>query len=463
MAVMSRGRPEKHFRAKNAKSTPSSRKHHFESFSQRIGKLSIDPVRRVRRPADDDGNVTTNFSYFKTSLDDWKDRNISEGFTRFAREVASLSESLPQVLHHSDRILKILLEYIEKGDVWSLEPLLSLVGHFAHDLGVRFEKHFARTVATVSQLASSRQEPEIIEWSFTCLAWLFKYLSRLLVPDLRPLFDLMAPLLGKRQQKYFVMRFAAESLSFLFRKAAASYHRDKRPLEIIFQHLVEDLQKSSDEKNITQYKQGLMVLFTESVKGVQNGIHSGGQVIIQELMAQAYNSVKSREHQLLTSPIEDVLKGVVVALIHHTNAGTFKPLLATVLEQIRWHNAPEIQDTLRLSAQLVFIVSGVRKGNRVEDWKDVLETLDTITAGVEQHQHKIVSADVLTAHAVVLQSCPLDSSLSHLRVLETFTMGPWESNFLPFCMFFAHLGAERFGTLLLPHFRRFVSLCLVMT
>ncbi|KAF2495241.1 hypothetical protein BU16DRAFT_509945 [Lophium mytilinum] len=458
MAIMSRGRPEKPFRPKNTKGgTPSSRKHHFESFSQRIAKLNIDPVRRVRRPTDDDGDVTANFSYFKTSLDDWRDRNISEGFTKFSREVNSLSESLPQILHHGDRILDILLEYIEKGDIWSLEPLLSLVGHFAHDLGVRFEKHFARTVSTVSQLAAARQEPEIIEWSFTCLAWLFKYLSRLLVPDLRPLFDLMAPLLGKRQQKYFVMRFAAESLSFLFRKAAASYHRDKAPLENIFEHIVKDLQSFSDQKNIDQYKQGLMVLITESVKGVQNGVHSGGQVIVQELMSQSYASLKSSEYQELSSSIEDVLKGVVTALIHHTNSTTFKPLLTAVLGQIRLHDSPEREDCIRLSAQLIFLVSGVRKGNRVEDWKDVLETLDSITAGIEENRYKTASADVLSAYAVVFQSCPLESSISHLGVLERFTTEPWESHFLPFCMFFAKLGPERFGTLVLPHFRRFIA------
>ncbi|KAF2807630.1 U3 snoRNP protein Utp20 [Mytilinidion resinicola] len=458
MAIMSRGRPEKPFRPKNTKGgTPSSRKHHFESFSQRIAKLSIDPVRRVRRPTDDDGDVTANFSYFKTSLDDWRDRNISEDFTKFSREVNSLCESLPQILHHGDRILDILLEYIEKGDIWSLEPLLNLVGHFAHDLGVRFEKHFARTVSIVSQLAATRQEPEIIEWSFTCLAWLFKYLSKLLVPDLRPLFDLMAPLLGKRQQKYFVMRFAAESLSFLFRKATASYHRDKTPLENIFEHIVKDLQGFSDQKNIDQYKQGLMVLITESIKGVQNGVHSGGQVIVQELMAQTYASLKSREYQEPSSAIEDVLKGVVTALIHHTNSTTFKPLLTAILKQIRLHNSPEREDGIRLSAQLIFLVSGVRKGNRVEDWKDVLETLDSVTAGIEGSRYSTAYANVLSAYAVVFQSCPLEASISHLRVLERFTTEPWESHFLPFCMFFASLGSERFGTLLLPHFRRFIA------
>ena len=135
---------EKTPRVKRTKGgTASSRKHHFESFPQRIAKLNIDPVRRVRRPTADDTDITTTFSYFKTSFNEWRDLNLSEGFTSFAREVAPLCESLPQILHYDNRIMDLLVGYIEKADTWSLEPLLSLVAHFAHDLGARFEKHFA--------------------------------------------------------------------------------------------------------------------------------------------------------------------------------------------------------------------------------------------------------------------------------------------------------------------------------
>jgi hypothetical protein len=59
------------------------------------------------------------------------------------------------------------------------------------------------------------------------------WLSRLLVPDLRPVFDLIAPLLGKQRQKAFVSRFAAEALSFLIRRAGAGHHRDQKPLQLI--------------------------------------------------------------------------------------------------------------------------------------------------------------------------------------------------------------------------------------
>ena len=451
---------EKTPRVRRAKGgTASSRKHYFESFSQRIAKLNIDPVRRVRRPTVDDADITTTFSYFKTSFNEWRDLNLSEGFTSFAREVAPLCESLPQILHYDNRIMDLLVGYIEKGDTWSLEPLLSLVAHFAHDLGARFEKHFARAVTTVTQITAKNQAAEVIEWGFTCLAWLFKYLSRLLVLDLRPLFDLMAPLLGKQNQKPFITRFAAEALSFLVRKAGAAFHRDKKPLEAIIRHILEDLEESWRQGNVEQYEIGLMVLFVESVKGIQRGVHSSGQVILQELLTQTFNSSFLMPSTQQPSPAEKVFCGVLIALIHHTDADTFKPLLGVMVEKLRSVelNSSEI---IRLSARLLFLVSGARKGSRIEGWTPILERLNRLINVVNQKGSAISSAipDVLAAFAVAIQNCPLDVAIPYIRLLETFTGELWEGHFLPFCNFFADLGSERFRSLLLPHFQRLVKL-----
>lgn len=451
---------EKTERVKKTKGgTASSRKHHFESFSQRIAKLNIDPVRRIRRPTVDDADITTTFSYFKTSFDEWKDLNLSEGFTGFAREVAPLCESLPQILHHDNRIMDMLVAYIETGDTWSLEPLLSLVAHFAHDLGVRFEKHFARAVTTVLRIAVKNQAAEVIEWSFTCLAWLFKYLSRLLVPDLRPLFDLMAPLLRKQNQKPFITRFAAEALSFLVRKAGAAFHRDKKPLGTIIRHILQDLEESSRQGNTEQYEVGLMALFMESVKGIQRGIHSSGQAVIQELLEQTFDTLALMSSTQQPSPAEKVFNGVLIALIHHTDANTFRPLLEAMMEKMQTIELNS-SENIGLSARLLFLISGVRKGSRIEDWAPILERLNRLISTINEKEIEIASAipDVLATFALVIQGCPLDVAIPYVRLLETFTGEPWEDHFLPFCNFFADLGSERFKSLLLPHFQRFISL-----
>ncbi|KAF4540927.1 Down-regulated-in-metastasis protein [Lasiodiplodia theobromae] len=460
MAVVSQAKRKKTDRVSKPKKggTESSRKHHFESFSQRIAKLNIDPIRRTTRRVDDH-DLSNTTSYLKNSFEEWKDLNLSENFNAFSRELDPLCESLPQILHHADRIMDLLIRYIEKRDALSLEPLLSLVSHFAHDLGVRFEKYFARAVQTVCQVAAKHPDIEVIEWSFTCLAWLFKYLSRLLVPDLRPLYDLMAPLLGKEHQKSFVTRFAAESMSFLVRKAGASYHRDKEPLQVIVSHALNDLEALAQRDDASQYQQGLMSLFVDSVKGIQNGLHSSAEAILKVLLEQA---LAFKENDSLVPgerPAMDVVQGVLTATIHHTNSETFRPVLQIVLDQIDAPDRSKDTQMLENAARLLFTVAGVRKGTRVADWSSLMRTTSHVVASAE---HTIAAADstvvsdVLAALAVILQLCPMDVAIPHLRILDTISSGSWQQSFLYFCNFFSELGTDRFQSILLPHFKKFI-------
>jgi U3 small nucleolar RNA-associated protein 20 len=454
MAAMSRGPVAKHRAPKNTKSgTQSSRRHHFEGFSERVAKIKIEPVRRGRSTILDDAELSASFSYFGDSLVEWRDLNISTAFSTFARQATPLSASLPLVLHHSDRIFALLVEYIEKGDKHSEEPFLSLLAHFAHDLGVQFEKYFGQAVKTVAQLAAKHPDVEVIEWSFTCMAWLFKFLSRLLVPDLRPVFDLMAPLLGKERQKAFVTRFAAESLSFLLRKAGAMRHREKASLHLITRHISDQLKELQGSGQDHEFQHGIMTLFADSMKGVQRGLHSSAVAIMEDLLWVTYHEDYV---QCRIPPLEPVLIGTVTALIHHSDAEHFRPLLACVLEQVE-----KVASDVRyvgLSSRLLFNICGVRMGNRIENWKPVLEVTSLLLDAVANStvQKLPPMQDCLSAIAVVFQSCPLDSAIPYVSVFERLANGPWEDYFLPFCNLFAELGADRFYTLLLPYFKRCV-------
>ncbi|CAN9454176.1 unnamed protein product [Alternaria alternata] len=467
MAAMSRGpttKPAAKPKSKVAKptrpqkrvkgGTESTRNHVFKGFTQRIAQLKIEPIRRGRSTILDDAELESTFSYFRDSFMEWRELNMSEGFTTFARKVAPLCDSLPQVLHHSDRIFELLVEYIEKGEKFSQEPLLSLMAHLAHDLGERFEKHFEKAVKTVSHLAATHADVEVIEWAFGCLAWLFKYLSRLLVPNLRPVFDLMSPLLGKERQKAFVSRFAAESLSFLVRKAGAGYHRDKMPLRIIIKHISDQLKDQQESGKDYAFQQGLMYLLTDSLKGVQRGFHSSATAILQELLAETYNE----EHvQLRIPPLEPVLTGVVTAAIHHTDAENFGPLLEVILAQIDKTSA----DTqyMGLSSRLLLVACGVRQGDRIDNWQPVLVLVSRLLGSTKASTvlDPVDAWELLSVVSVVFQYCTLDAAIPHEKLLEELSRGLWEPYFLPFCNLFADLGVERFRTLLLPYFKRFIA------
>ena len=431
--------------------TRSTKNHTYESFAQRIAKLKIEPIRRGRNTIIDDAELDQTFSYFKDALVEWRDINLSEVFTHFARRVSSLCESLPQLLHNDERIFALLMDALEKRDENSAQPLLKLLESFAHDLGARFEKHFHTAVQTVANLAATHAHVDVIEWSFTCLAWLFKYLSRLLVPDLRPVFDLMVPLLGKARQKLFVMRFAAESLSFLIRKAGAAYHRDKSPLQTIIKHISDLLQEGSN----TDFRQGVMFCLADSIKGLQRGLHSSAVAIVQELLLRTFDDEYA---DLESPPLEPILIGVVTSVIHHCDADGFLPLVSTILEVVK-SNSSDVR-YLGLSSRLLFVVCGVRKGSRVANsWPAILETTGLLVQNTVKSKEVDAThiQELLSTLAIVFQYCSIDAAIPSTKLLEMTSKGSLEPFFLSFCNRFALLGGERFNTLFMSYFKRWTS------
>ncbi|OAX84695.1 hypothetical protein ACJ72_00937 [Emergomyces africanus] len=437
------------------KGTSTTKSHRFESFSQRVVKLKIDPIHRVRRASVGDDSDTDSDSYFRASLEHWMELNLSENFTQFSQRVNRLCESLPQILHHEDRIMALLAEYIGKRDELSMEPLLSLIAQFARDLGQRFERHFASTVTLVASVAATHSNIEVIEWSFTCLAWIFKFLSRLLVPDLRQLLQIMSPYLGKEKQKHFVTRFAAESMSFLVRKAALVYYKNKEPLDRAVTFLFEDLANTDGSRQISMYQQGLMSMFADAIKGVNGGIHSNGADILRCLIDAA-----AAQHETQNVLAVQVLSGVVINLVHHTSANTFSPVLDVICDHAESSKAKSNSAMTKIDIRLIFVSITTRKGSRVKTWARVHQVLTTLLGRVVKSSN--IPADsvrlLLTAVVVAVQTSPMDELLPFMRpIMELISDERLRDYFLPFCSLFATFGTERFQSVVLPYFQRFIT------
>ena len=430
--------------------TVTLKKHRFESFNQRIAKLKVDPVRRARRQNVERDNLSSTTSFFKAGLASWGELNLSENFTAFIHEVEPLCDSLAQILHHQGKVMDILVKYIERRDVLSLEPLLSLMGYLAHDLGTRFEIHFSRAVVLITSLAAKHADVEVIEWSFACLAWLFKYLSRLLVPDLRPVYNIMAPLLGKEPQKIHITKFAAGAMSFLLRKAALGYQKNTEPLTVIVRHILSDVEACGDQ-NIELYQYGIMTLFADAIKGIHRGLHSGGSTIYQCLLDQVTTSDKAT-----SSTCADVVYGITINLIHHTDAETFIPVLDVIQNDISRLSKSSKSRSISLYGELLFIVATVRKGSRIGDWKPVVGSLMSLLE-LSTIDDELWSAaylqPVFEAAAVIFQYSPLDLVIPKFGPAMTIiTNESSRRSFIPFCIYFSNLGRDRFQSLLAPYF-----------
>ena len=436
---------------KTRRTTESHRNHRFQPFSERISKLKIDPIRKRRDVGGNEELSEETATYFGRSLAEWQDLNLTVTFTAFARQATPLCDSLPMVLHNDDEIMDLLVTYIEKGDSLAMEPLLSLLSHFAHDLDTRFEKHFQRAVSTVAAVAAKHPDPAVIEWSFTCLAWLFKYLQRLLVSDLRPLYDLMSPYLGKVQQKPFVIRFAAESLSYLVKKAAVSYERDSRPLDGVIGHMLEDCRNAQDSRSYDLYRQGVMTLLTEAIKGVQHGVHSSGLAVLKSLLKHFRQLADQRDND------SSIAIGILTSIIHFTTPESFQSILELVFEEARVNEQVD-NHALKFASDLLLTVSAVRKGSRVSEWSPVVTAVCSLidTASESPDIKTKTRSKLLATLAIVLQNATIDAVLPNLGVLDTICSGAWAQHFMQFCDSYSRLCHERFVSFVLPRLRKFV-------
>ena len=438
---------------KVTKPTATSKAHRFEPFSKRIARLKIDPIHRVVQENSTYEDDTLSKSHFRASLEHWNEFNQSKNYTDFSRKVAALCESLPQLLHHVDEVAGLLLEHVGQRDPLSLEALLDLVAQFAHDLGQGFEQYFSQTVTLVALVAASHEAPEVVEWSFKCLAWIFKFLSRLLVPDLRPLLVIMAPYLGKARQKYFVTRFAAESLAFLARKAAIMYPKNAAPLTHITSFLFDDLSANSQNPLLSNYQTGLMTLFAESAKGIDGDVHTSARYLFQNLLDHA--------HRVTGSNVEHyrVIEGSLVHLMHQSDAEGFAPLSAVIRERALRVSTDDLPKDVKQNINLLFMLVGTRKGTRVSQWPELIEAIVHVLNTVRHDYGGLHSLERSTFFVVSLAMlyAPMQDVLPFL---DYFSQGLVESrhatHFLPVCQFFASARTERFQSLMLPMLQQFI-------
>lgn len=463
MAPMSRGTFGQTSKVSKARQKPKKggtdhhRNHRFESFSNRISKLNIEPLRRNAN-AKAIATMQDAQSRFKTSFVEWCDLNISENFRNFAQEIEPLCQSLPQVIHYENQIFEILTRYIQKRDELCLEPLLSLISHLAHDLGPRFEVHFQPAVAMVCHIAASHESIEVVEWSFTCLAYLFKFLSHLLVNDLRPLYDLMAPYMGKTRQKYFVARFAAESMSFLIKKAGARHSNDVAPLQRITEHAFSDLAKT-DKSQSGQYAEGIARLFADSIRGVQHGLNPSGPAIWEVLLSRALRSAPLTGEG--DSLVVETIEAIAINLIHHTNSEGFLPAFESALNVFRTSEISSDVAKAEVVSRMIAVFVGVRKGTRIASWDPLISFLashlNCYAPWVSTLPRDRFPA-ILQAIAALLQYVPLTkmqpASQALLPQLEHVA---WQDFYLGFCVTFERYDQERFNSLLSKNLQKFIT------
>jgi U3 small nucleolar RNA-associated protein 20 len=360
--------------------------------------------------------------------------------------------------------MDLLAEHIVIGEKEALEPLLELLTAFARDLGVRFEKHYGRALGLIRDILATPQDVEVIEWTFGSLAWLFKYLWRLLVSNLCPTYDALAPLLGKTRHTPHVARFAAEALSFLVKKAATPSNRETALAKIV-EHVRDDLCAMAEDRQYTLYRDGIMAMFAEAIRGTGEAIYTSGPAVAQALLAALPDAEREPNPNAIWT---GVVSGALTSVMHGSNAENMTELLAAVVEHIRsdednalagrpWRSIPWFR--------VLGTLAGVRGGARVAEWSAIVEVLVRLVQNVSQARPDVPEAvegllwqEVIANVAVVWHQAPMDALIKHKTAFtQAMTAKPWSRWFIPFCAYMSELDPRRFNSLFRQDFQKWVQ------
>ena len=94
------------------KTTESGRRHAFISFRERVDSIKIEPNKRLDKRVHDE----VESSHLLTTLEHWNELNLSGTFTDLSSSIENYCQSLPQVLHHKQRIYEEIYQAIHKND-----------------------------------------------------------------------------------------------------------------------------------------------------------------------------------------------------------------------------------------------------------------------------------------------------------------------------------------------------------
>ncbi|KAI9030417.1 hypothetical protein DFJ74DRAFT_641289 [Hyaloraphidium curvatum] len=124
----------------------------FVSFKDRLKKVRVGTTRlslagglraQLRDEADEHDAT---FSFFNESVQKWKELNCTTDYTRFAREVGTLSHSLPMVLFNKEALVEALLKHLAVPDTTAADGLMDAVVGLAKDLEEELYPWFPRVL-----------------------------------------------------------------------------------------------------------------------------------------------------------------------------------------------------------------------------------------------------------------------------------------------------------------------------
>ncbi|KAK2893002.1 hypothetical protein Q8A67_012990 [Cirrhinus molitorella] len=333
----------------------------FVTFSERLAKVNIDVIHRIDRTESYAEEVET---YFYEALLKWKDLNLTENFKKFFQEVSSKSQSFNMLVFHQNAIVESLKTHLSVMSSIAYQPLLDLIVQLARDLQMDFYPHFPDFFMIIMSILET-QDTEVLEWAFTCLSYLYKYLWRRMVKDMDNIYSLYSKLLAHKKE--YIRNFAAESFSFLMRKVP--------DYDALFTLMFSNLSKSP------QKAKGAGQLIFEMCRGVRHMFHSCAAKALPVALKKL-GPAADQDTELPWDLIKEALDHMVESAANYVEKehmlvlwDSLQDSLKEVLGKIETSSAHQANEHLERILYIYHTLVDYRKGAKITNPLSVCETL----------------------------------------------------------------------------------------
>ncbi|XP_028601568.2 small subunit processome component 20 homolog isoform X2 [Podarcis muralis] len=339
----------------------SENTHRFLTFSERLSNVNIDIIHRIDRTGSYAEEVET---YFHEGLEKWRELNLTRHFVTFYRQVVNKCQSFNQLVYYQNDIVQSLKTHLQVKDSLAFQPLLDLVVQLARDLQTDFYPHFQDFFLSITKLLDT-QDTELLEWTFTCLSYLYKYLWRLMVKDMSNIYGLYSTLLA--HHKEHIRNFAAESFTFLMRKVS-----DQNALLNVMFH---DLEMHPEKV------EGVGQLIFETCKGVRNMFHSSAETVITLILKKLGPLTETEvtlSWNLVGEAFEHMAKSAAGFIYKEHFSVFFRCLQKSILElqeKITKDNCCEASEQIERVLQVYLILAEYAQGSKIVQPEEVCKTL----------------------------------------------------------------------------------------
>ena len=195
----------------------------FQGFNERINSIHLNLHHHTALLASNTPSAAVDplstESHFAVELDRQRELDASAAFTACFRQLRPLCRSFPLVMHHKQRIVRVLILSLSQPGLPSPAPYLALLTTLIRDLRYDIYPLFPYILASLLPLLhpSAQPNPDHLQQLFSALLYTFKYLSRELTRDVVAVYgDWFGTLL--RSDRWYVRKFAAEAFAYLVRK-----------------------------------------------------------------------------------------------------------------------------------------------------------------------------------------------------------------------------------------------------